>query len=73
MVIWLLVGFKKWHKDARGEYQLGSVQPRSRILRRPALHLAFTDMLCEGKMQYHNYSVLDMCPMWGMWEKEEEN
>ena len=30
----------------------------------------FTDMLCDGKVQYHNYSVLEMCPMWGMWRKE---
>ena len=30
----------------------------------------FTDMLCDGKVQYHNYSVLDMCPMWGKWVKE---
>ena len=32
--------------------------------------LGITDMLCDGKVQYHNYSVLDMCPMWKMWEKE---
>ena len=31
----------------------------------------FTDMLCDGKVQYHNYSVLEMCPMWGMWMKDD--
>ena len=30
----------------------------------------WADMLCDGKVQYHNYSVLEMCPMWGMWQKE---
>jgi len=28
----------------------------------------WADMLCDGKVQYHNYSVL--CPMWGMWQKD---
>ena len=30
----------------------------------------FTDMLCDAQAQYGDYSELDMCPMWGMWEKE---
>ena len=30
----------------------------------------WADMLCDGNVQYHNYSVLEMCPMWGMWMKE---
>ena len=30
----------------------------------------FTDMLCDAQAQYEDYSELDMCPMWGMWEKE---
>ena len=30
----------------------------------------FTDMLCDAQTQYGDYSELDMCPMWGMWEKE---
>ena len=29
----------------------------------------FTDMLCDAQAQYGDYSVLDECPMWGMWEK----
>jgi hypothetical protein len=33
----------------------------------------FTDMLCDAQAQYGDYSELDKCPMWGMWEKEEEN
>ena len=32
----------------------------------------FTDMLCDAQAQYGDYSELDMCPMWGMWEKEGE-
>ena len=27
-------------------------------------------MLCDAQAQYGDYSELDMCPMWGMWEKE---
>jgi len=40
-----------------------------------ALHCSsrFTDMLCDAQAQYQNYSELDMCPMWGMWEKKGEN
>ena len=30
----------------------------------------FTDMLCDTQAQCGDYSELDMCPMWGMWEKE---
>ena len=30
----------------------------------------FTDMLCDAQTQYQDYSELDECPMWGMWEKE---
>ena len=30
----------------------------------------FTDMLCDAQTQYGDYSELDECPMWGMWEKE---
>lgn len=30
----------------------------------------FTDMLCDAQAQYGDYSELDECPMWGMWEKE---
>ena len=30
----------------------------------------FTDMLCDAQAQYQDYSELDECPMWGMWEKE---
>ena len=29
-----------------------------------------TDMLCDAQTQYGDYSKLDECPMWGMWEKE---
>ena len=30
----------------------------------------FTDMLCDAQVQYGDYSVLDECPMWGMWGNE---
>ena len=30
----------------------------------------FTDMLCDAQAQYGDYSELENCPMWGMWEKE---
>jgi len=30
----------------------------------------FTDMLCDAQAQYGDYSELEMCPMWKMWEKE---
>ena len=30
----------------------------------------FTDMLCDAQAQYGDYSELDECPMWKMWEKE---
>ena len=30
----------------------------------------FTDMLCDAQAQYQDYSELDECPMWEMWEKE---
>jgi len=30
----------------------------------------WTDMLCDAQAQYGDYSVLDECPMWGMWVKE---
>ena len=30
----------------------------------------FIDMLCDAQAQYGDYSELDECPMWGMWEKE---
>ena len=30
----------------------------------------FTDILCDAQAQYGDYSELDECPMWGMWEKE---
>ena len=30
----------------------------------------FTDMLCDAQAQYGDYSELDECPMWGMWENE---
>lgn len=33
----------------------------------------FTDMLCDAHAQYGDYSELDDCPMWGMWEEEGEN
>ena len=33
----------------------------------------FTDMLCDAQTQYGDYSELENCPMWGMWEKEGEN
>jgi hypothetical protein len=29
-----------------------------------------TNMLCDAQAQYGDYSELDECPMWGMWEKE---
>ena len=29
-------------------------------------------MLCDAQAQYGDYSELDECPMWGMWEKEGE-
>ena len=32
----------------------------------------FTDMLCDAQAQYGDYSELEKCPMWGMWEKEGE-
>ena len=37
-----------------------------------ALHCnsRFTDMHCDAHAQYEDYSELDECPMWGMWEKE---
>ena len=28
------------------------------------------DMLCDAQAQYGDYSELENCPMWGMWEKE---
>ena len=27
-------------------------------------------MLCDAQAQYGDYSELDECPMWEMWEKE---
>ncbi len=30
----------------------------------------WTDMLCDAQAQYLDYSELDMCPMWAMWQKE---
>ena len=33
----------------------------------------FTDMLCDAQAQYGDYSELNECPMWGMWEKERED
>ena len=30
----------------------------------------FTDMLCDAQAQYGDYSELDECPMWGMWERK---
>jgi hypothetical protein len=27
-------------------------------------------MLCDAQTQYRDYSELDECPMWRMWEKE---
>ena len=30
----------------------------------------FTDMFCDAPAQYGDYSELEKCPMWGMWEKE---
>ena len=30
----------------------------------------FTDMLCDARAQYGDYSELDMCPMWGMWKED---
>lgn len=33
----------------------------------------FTDMLCDAQAQYGDYSELDECPMWGMWEKERRD
>ena len=33
----------------------------------------FTDMLCDAQTQYGDYSELDECPMWGMWEKKGED
>ena len=30
----------------------------------------FTDMLCDAQAQYGDYSELEKCPMWGMWEKK---
>ena len=30
----------------------------------------FTDMLCDAQAQYQDYSGLDECPMWGMWERK---
>lgn len=41
-------------------YSFGDLKCRSR----------FTDMLCDAQTQYGEYSELDMCPMWGVWEKE---
>ena len=29
-----------------------------------------TNMLCDVQAQYGDYSEMDMCPMWAMWEKE---
>ena len=36
------------------------------------LHCSFrwTDMLGDAQAQYGEYSELDKCPMWGMWENE---
>ena len=33
----------------------------------------WTDMLCDAQTQYGDYSELDECPMWGMWEKKGGN
>ena len=30
----------------------------------------FTDMLCDAQAQYQDYSELEKCPMWGMWERK---
>lgn len=30
----------------------------------------FTDMLCDRETQYQNYTVLEMCTMWGMWKED---
>ncbi len=30
----------------------------------------FTDMLCDAQAQYEDYSELDECPMWAMWQKD---
>ena len=30
----------------------------------------FTDMLCDAQAQYQDYSELEKCPMWRMWENE---
>ena len=30
----------------------------------------FTDMLCDAQAQYGDYSELEKCPMWGMWERK---
>ena len=32
-----------------------------------------TDMLCDAKAQYGDYSELENCPMWDLWKKEVEN
>ena len=32
-----------------------------------------TDMLCDAKAQYGDYSDLSECPMWDLWKKEVEN
>ena len=29
----------------------------------------WADMLCDAQAQYGDYSELDECHMWGMWEK----
>ncbi len=33
----------------------------------------FTDMLCDASAQYGDYSELEKCPMWIMWQKADES
>ena len=68
--IWSLVGFKKWHKDARDGKQAEAYYTETDFFGDLHCNSRFTDMLCDAQAQYQDYSDLDKCPMWGMWEKE---
>lgn len=41
------------------QYMAGDVHGRGRV----------PGMLCDAQAQYGDYSELEKCPMWGMWEK----
>ena len=82
IVIWPLVGFKKWHKDARDGKQAERMADEMDINLEVFnletdffgdLHCSsrFTDMLCDAQAQYGDYSELEKCPMWKMWKKDD--